>query len=601
MGYQALLFCPDEKTARTVTQVLSELDFTVVPCTEPFAAVKKLMGEHFDAVVVDCDNEQNATLLFKSARNTAQNQSLALAVAVVEGQAGVAKAFRIGANLALTKPINVEQAKGTLRVARGLLRKNEGAKPATAGTAAAVKPATATAPLKPVPQRPIPAAARARAATPIGPLATVAKAIPAPKTIAQSSMIVSVPTESTDSDADIFKGAEEVPSASVAKPATPSSVPTSAPKISSASLSPAKVEPKIEMAGDQAASSGFGTSAASAPAPARELKPSVSTEDKSVAVVLEPDSPVAKVAANDSSSSVEQTAPAFTFGGNVSGETKSGGGSKKALIAVAAVALIAAGGYAAWMQWGHSSGTTSVPARATTQTTTTVPRGAPSAASTATLSTPSSPISSATSTPEPAGAPHATGTKTSPVAQTTASAENAPVRGSKGGSEAESSKPSASTVAANKVPAVKAPIVIKSGGSKPAAVSDAPAPSITGIEPARNGAALPNLMDSQSKAPTPVLQTVNISQGVSQGLLVKKVQPVYPANALQLRVEGAVELMATVSKSGDIAGVKILSGDAQLARAAVEAVKQWKYKPYLLNGSPVEIQTQVTVNFKLPR
>ena len=109
MGYQALLFCPDEKTARTVTQVLSELDFAVTPCTEPFAAVKKLMGEHFDAVVVDCDNEQNATLLFKSARNTINNQS-SLAVAVVEGQAGVAKAFRIGANLVLTKPINVEQA-----------------------------------------------------------------------------------------------------------------------------------------------------------------------------------------------------------------------------------------------------------------------------------------------------------------------------------------------------------------------------------------------------------------------------------------------------------------------------------------------------------
>src|SRR5438132_10610541 len=138
MGYTALLFCPDEKTARTVTQVLSELDFTVVPCTEPFAAVKKLMGEHFDAVVVDCDNEQNATMLFKSARNTAQNQS-ALAVAVVEGQAGVAKAFRIGANLVLTKPINVEQAKGTLRVARGLLRKAEAAKPAVAPSAAPSK------------------------------------------------------------------------------------------------------------------------------------------------------------------------------------------------------------------------------------------------------------------------------------------------------------------------------------------------------------------------------------------------------------------------------------------------------------------------------
>ena len=130
MGYQALLFCPDEKTARTVTQVLSELDFNVETCTEPFAAVKKLMSQHFDAVVVDCDNEQNATLLFKSARNSTSNQA-SLAVAVVEGQAGVAKAFRIGANLVLTKPINIEQAKGTLRVARGLLRKSDPAKPAS--------------------------------------------------------------------------------------------------------------------------------------------------------------------------------------------------------------------------------------------------------------------------------------------------------------------------------------------------------------------------------------------------------------------------------------------------------------------------------------
>src|SRR5947207_4882536 len=130
MDYLALTFCPEEKTARTVTQALSELEFTVEACTEPFAAVKKLMGQHFDAVVVDCDNEQNATLLFKSARNSTSNQT-SLAVAVVEGQAGVAKAFRIGANLVLTKPINIEQAKGTLRVARGLLRKGEAVKPAS--------------------------------------------------------------------------------------------------------------------------------------------------------------------------------------------------------------------------------------------------------------------------------------------------------------------------------------------------------------------------------------------------------------------------------------------------------------------------------------
>ncbi len=151
MGYQALLFCPDEKTARTVTQVLNELEFAVESCIEPFAAVKKLMGQHFDAVVVDCDNEQNATLLFKSARNSTSNQT-SLAVAVVEGQAGVAKAFRIGANLVLTKPINIEQAKGTLRVARGLLRKSDPTKAAatSAPTAAPVPASPKPAPAKPV-------------------------------------------------------------------------------------------------------------------------------------------------------------------------------------------------------------------------------------------------------------------------------------------------------------------------------------------------------------------------------------------------------------------------------------------------------------------
>src|SRR6267154_4998945 len=140
MGYQALLFCPDEKLARVVSQVFSELDFTVEPVHEPFAAVKKLMSQRYDAVVVDCENEQNASLLFKSARNSGPNKT-SLAVAVVEGQPGIAKAFRIGANLVLTKPINVEQSKGTLRVARGLLKKDE-TKPATGAASRPMPPAS---------------------------------------------------------------------------------------------------------------------------------------------------------------------------------------------------------------------------------------------------------------------------------------------------------------------------------------------------------------------------------------------------------------------------------------------------------------------------
>ena len=129
MSYKALLFCPEQKTYRTVTQILGELDFEIETCNEPFAAVKKLTAEHFDAIVVDCENEQNATLLFKSSRHSNANRA-SLSIAVVEGQAGVARAFRIGANLVLTKPINVEQSKGTIRVARGLLRKSDAPKSA---------------------------------------------------------------------------------------------------------------------------------------------------------------------------------------------------------------------------------------------------------------------------------------------------------------------------------------------------------------------------------------------------------------------------------------------------------------------------------------
>src|SRR5581483_10176943 len=194
MGYQALLFCPDEKTARTVTQVLGELEFTVEACSEPFAAVKKLMGEHFDAVVVDCDNEQNATLLFKSARNSTSNQT-SLAVAVVEGQAGVAKAFRIGANLVLTKPINIEQAKGTLRVARGLLRKAEPGKPAAAAPSVPAAPAAPAAPPKPV-VKPVLGAKPAGTGTPSS-LPPVPKNVPLASPVPPAAFTAAATTEAS--------------------------------------------------------------------------------------------------------------------------------------------------------------------------------------------------------------------------------------------------------------------------------------------------------------------------------------------------------------------------------------------------------------------
>src|ERR1700733_1700045 len=333
MGYQALLFCPDEKTARTVTQVLSELDFTVVPCTEPFAAVKKLMADRFGDIAVDWDNEQNGTLLFKSARNAATNQS-SLAVAGVEGEAGGAKAFRIGANLVLTKPINVEQAKGTLRVARGLLRKNEGTKAAATATAPPPKPA-APAPLAAKPTL-VPSVASTQPTSAVTQVPAPAQK-PAPLFSASAFSGVAESGKTTES---VKAEPEQVASATTVSTPVSESKPGLTVDRSEISKS-TKASAPVSMSGG----------AASAPAPAREAEPSIVTSDKPATVIPAPEI-LGKSAMGPGTSVVQEAvspAHSFTFGGTVGSDTESAsGGSKKILIALAAVFLIAVGGYIAW-------------------------------------------------------------------------------------------------------------------------------------------------------------------------------------------------------------------------------------------------------------
>jgi len=99
----------------------------------------------------------------------------------------------------------------------------------------------------------------------------------------------------------------------------------------------------------------------------------------------------------------------------------------------------------------------------------------------------------------------------------------------------------------------------------------------------------------QSDAPT----RVHVAPGVMQGLLIKKVNPIYPEDAKNARIQGVVVLTAIINKDGEIENLQIVSGHPKLAPAAIEAVKQWQYKPYLLNGQPVEVKTEIHVNFTL--
>jgi len=558
MSYKSLLFCPNEKTARVVTQVLSELEFTVELSSEPFATVKRLTDEHFDALVVDCQNEQDASLLFKAARNSSLNHS-SLSVAVVEGQAGVAKAFRIGANLVLSKPVNVEQSKSTLRVARGLLRKNE-AKAATSAPVLAAKSA--------------------------GDLST---------------------SSSVSTFSAVSRSAMKAPSAPGAAPAAPFAAleqehePTPAPEASEVALlesmpdmtgvKPAAAAepmwaPRSQGQAEPIAASTGGHAAAAAPALEKPVEsrlagaPPMVTQEPIVAETGAAEHfPVAAI-------------PVPTFSSDLGANPSSSSDAGKIIKNVVVVLILFVAGYMAWqrlqpLQYLHGS--------AAEQT-----------------------VKQHVAAPEPSPIP----APVAPVSQLPAQPENGTADTSDLNVVPSSSKPASMTsTSAHNTPETIRVQELPLNAEQKTSVQPRPQPIVVQVKPERSvatklsqqqatppalplatannsEAALSSIVATNAVAPKP--GSFRVSQGVSQGLVVKKVAPVYSATALQLRKEGQVELTATISKEGAVTGVRVLSGDLMLAKSAVEAVKQWKYRPYLLNGEPVEIETQITVNFRLP-
>jgi periplasmic protein TonB len=100
------------------------------------------------------------------------------------------------------------------------------------------------------------------------------------------------------------------------------------------------------------------------------------------------------------------------------------------------------------------------------------------------------------------------------------------------------------------------------------------------------------------KPPMPVARQPRIS-AMMEGYLIQKLAPVYPQLARAARIQGTVELQAVISKEGRIEKLQVLHGHPMLVKAALDAVQQWRYRPYILNGEPVEVETHITVNFSL--
>jgi hypothetical protein len=97
------------------------------------------------------------------------------------------------------------------------------------------------------------------------------------------------------------------------------------------------------------------------------------------------------------------------------------------------------------------------------------------------------------------------------------------------------------------------------------------------------------------EASKPEVKRLRVSEGVSQALVTTRVKPVFPGDAN--KIQGQVVLAATISTTGDVLKLHVISGPPALTPAAINAAKQWKYRPYLLNGDPVEVETQITIKF----
>lgn len=118
-----------------------------------------------------------------------------------------------------------------------------------------------------------------------------------------------------------------------------------------------------------------------------------------------------------------------------------------------------------------------------------------------------------------------------------------------------------------------------------------------GIPPDQAGGIVDAVDARDPHSPPP--NRVRVSQSIEAALTVKKVPPEYPQSAKDQRIQGSVVLKVIVDKEGNVATVELISGHPAPAPAAIQAVKQWKYRSYLLNQRPVEVETHVTVNFTL--
>ena len=460
MPISAFVLCRDQKALDALRHILSELQVAFEDSPEAKVAGQRLASHPFDLVIVDCDQEKDAGGVLEGVRNSDLNRG-ATTLAVVNGKAGVPGAFRLGAELVISKPVSLEQARGTIRTAIAVRKKSH---PETNVPAPSLQPV-------------------ARPAIAETPAETSASKLNIPRTSQGPQLVASGPRTV---DANSLQASNISKSL---KPGLSFSAPQkeSAEKAGTPSLKPSRAK-----------DSGHASEKPGYPLSAEEF----------------PQKPARRPAA-------------------------------PALVAAILIALLGAGGYAAYTMLPsfHSFADSQYQV---------IRSAIPGAKKAIPVSSQPAPPLQVAAKPKPVPAP---------LAPPDGFVENS-------AQEAPSSSPEPVANAAGK------PLIVATSATTSAAV----APATTAL----------------SKETSPI----TVPDDLAAQHLSNRVDPAYPETLRRKGVHGEVVLQAIIAKDGTVDSLTVISGNPQLAAAAIDAVKQWRYLAYLHNGVPVSFQTNVTVAFE---
>ena len=549
---RALLLSPDDQAVSAITGVLEEMSVTCERPLDGASAAQKLNSHSFDLVLVDCENLPAAKLIFDVCRR-GNNGNNPVPIAIVDGRAGLPTAFRLGAELILTKPVAKDQARTTIRTAVSRVRKDV--------------PANETAP--------------EQSANPAMPSAvTTSVVVPSAVMTEEHALAAAVSSELTS-----FADPAPVAPPAVARTATLSAPPLTtkmrsaidedeidtqptAPKLdppSTPSLAPPPSLPK--------SSSAQAVSVDSIPAPpAKPFEDPVLAElEESELKSSRPDKAVPH------RNTAESAAPAF------SSYQQPQPHRRGPLAALLVLVIAGAAFYAAWTyQPGFRALARPQIDRVRALVGIASPRQSPppaphpakpSVQPVAAKSSAPAPESAAdpnqrqSSGPDSAAAPTATSAAATPVQPVAAS-----------GTEVATL-----TSAATAPPA---PVVAKPEAAKPAdSKKDAAAAPLSAAQ-----------LPGESSA-------IILSSKGAERRLAHTVQPNFPVEArgqAQAQAQGTVVLKEVVDENGKVEGLRLVEGNAALATSAIQVVKQWRYRPYVRDGKAQPFQTIVIVDFQRP-